>query len=167
MGLIGYSPQGDSGNRAAVMVRSTDKGKTWKHLSTMANDPGRTVRRFPGARDRPYKTGRIVVALRNHAPENAIWITYSDDDGKTWVPVRKTAMIGHPVDLIQLSDGRLMATYGLRKGRHPDPSGIRVCFSSDNGETWDIRTELQITKGFHQSGISAIPSRSSWRMAAS
>jgi sialidase-1 len=148
MGLIGYSPQGDSGNRSAVMVRSTDKGKTWKHLAVMANDPGGRLGGFLEPGIVRTKSGRIVAALRNHAPENAIWITYSDDDGKTWVPVRKTAMIGHPVDLIQLSDGRLMATYGLRKGRHPDPSGIRVCFSSDNGETWDIRTELQLRKDF-------------------
>jgi sialidase-1 len=148
MGLIGYSPQGDPGNRAAVMVRSTDKGKTWKHLSTMANDPGGALGGFMEPGIVRTKSGRIVTALRNHAPENAIWVTYSDDDGKSWAPVRKTDMIGHPVDLIQLSDGRLMATYGLRKGRHPLPSGIRVCFSSDNGETWDIATEIQIRKDF-------------------
>jgi hypothetical protein len=49
-------------------------------------------------------------------------------------------MIGHPTDLIQLSDGRIMATYGLRPV-HARPGGIRACFSNDNGETFDIRTE--------------------------
>jgi hypothetical protein len=57
-------------------------------------------------------------------------------------------MIGHPVDLIQLKDGRLMASYGVRTGPHVKPGGIRACFSKDNGETWDIKTEVQIRNDF-------------------
>lgn len=74
-------------------------------------------------------------------------MTYSDDDGKTWAPVFKTDMIGHPVDLIQLSDGRLMASYGIREV-HAKPGGIRVCFSRDDGKTWDISTERQLRNDF-------------------
>jgi len=148
MGIIGYSPRGDTGNRSAVMIRSTDKGKTWVHLSTMAADPGGKLGGFMEPGIVRTKTGRIVTGLRNHGPDQAIWVTYSDDDGKTWAPVKKTAMIGHPVDLIQLSDGRLLATYGIRPGIHTTPGGIRACFSSDNGETWDIRTEVQLRNDF-------------------
>ncbi|MEJ7829136.1 MAG: sialidase family protein [Segetibacter sp.] len=148
MGLIGYSPHGDAGNRAAVMIRSIDKGKTWKYLATMANDPGGKLGGFLEPGIVRTKTGRIVTGLRNHGPEQAIWVTYSDDDGKTWAPVLKTQMIGHPVDLIQLKDGRLMATYGIRTGPHVKPGGIRACFSKDNGETWDIKTEVQIRNDF-------------------
>ena len=36
------------------------------------------------------RTGRIIAGLRNHAGENAIWMTYSDDNGNTWAPVFKT-----------------------------------------------------------------------------
>jgi sialidase-1 len=133
MGIIGYSPGGDKGNRAAVMIRSTDQGKTWKYLSTMANDPGGKLGGFMEPGIVRTKTGRIVTGLRNHATDHAIHVTYPDDDGKTWAPVKKTAMIGHPVDLIQLQDGRLMATYGIRPGRHTTPGGVRACFSSDNG----------------------------------
>jgi hypothetical protein len=57
-------------------------------------------------------------------------------------------MIGHPADLIQLADGRLMATYGIRQRSHTEPGGIRACFSNDNGETWDIGSEIQIRKDF-------------------
>ncbi|MGB7158812.1 MAG: sialidase family protein [Tepidisphaeraceae bacterium] len=147
MGVIGYSPKGDVGNRAAVMIRSEDKGQTWKYLSTMASDPGGKLGGFMEPGIVRTKTGRIVTGLRNHGPDNAIWTTYSDDDGKTWAPVKKTDMIGHPVDLVQLSDGRLMATYGIRT-QHALPAGVRACFSSDNGETWDVRTEVQIRKDF-------------------
>ena len=56
-------------------------------------------------------------------------------------------MHGHPVDLIQLSDDRIMATYGIRP-QHDLPGGIRACFSTDNGQTWDIRSEIQIRNDF-------------------
>ena len=148
MGIIGYSPHGDHGNRSAVMIRSTDQGKTWKHLSVMAADPGGKQGGFMEPGIVRTKTGRIVTALRNHGTDHPIYVTYSDDDGKTWAPVKRTAMIGHPVDLIQLADGRILATYGIRPGSHTSPGGIRACFSSDNGETWDIQTEFQIRNDF-------------------
>ena len=94
------------------------------------------------------KSGRIVVGLRTPASDNAVYITFSDDDGKTWVPIRKTDMHGHPVDLIQLADGRVMATYGIRPPIHANPGGIRACFSSDNGETWEIQGEIQLRNDF-------------------
>jgi Neuraminidase (sialidase) len=144
MGIIGYALNGDKKDNASVMIKSTDKGKSWKYLSTIASDPEGKLGGFMEPGIVRTKSGRIVAGLRNHAPDNAIWMTYSDDDGKTWVPAWKTDMIGHPVDLIQLSDGRLMASYGIRPGIHTSPGGIRACFSSDNGKTWDIKTEVQL-----------------------
>lgn len=148
MALIGYSPKGDVGNRASVMVRSTDQGKTWSFLSTIANDPGGKLGGFMEPGIVRTKTGRIVAGLRNHGRDHPIYTTYSDDDGKTWAPVQRTQMIGHPVDLIQLTDGRVMATYGIRPGLHTTPGGIRACFSKDNGATWDISTEVQLRSDF-------------------
>lgn len=133
--------------RFAIMLRSTDQGKTWKFLSTMASDPERKIGGFMEPGIVRTKTGRIVAALRNHGIAQAIWVTHSDDDGKTWSPVRQTAMIGHPTDLIQLADGRLLASYGIRTP-HAQPMGVRACFSSDNGQTWDIATEIQLRNDF-------------------
>ncbi len=147
MGIIAYGLQGDARDIASVMLRSTDNGKTWKYVSTIADDPGGKLGGFVEPGIVRTKTGRIVAGLRNHGPENAIWVTYSDDDGKSWAPVKKTEMIGHPVDLLQLSDGRLMASYGVRT-QHARPEGVRACFSSDNGATWDIQTEVQIRNDF-------------------
>lgn len=147
MGVIGYSLHGDSKNTGSVLLRSTDKGKTWNYVSTIASDPGGRWGGFLEPGLVRTKTGRIVAGLRNHGQDQAIWMTYSDDNGKTWAPVFKTDMIGHPVDLVQLQDGRLMASYGIREV-HAKPGGIRVCFSNDNGKTWDLKTERQLRNDF-------------------
>jgi sialidase-1 len=150
MGVIGYGIDGDSKNVGSVMIRSTDKGKSWKYLSTIVGDPGGKCEGFSEPGIVRTKSGRIIAAMRNKQDENNIYTTYSDDDGKSWVPIIKTDMIGHPADLIQLQDGRVMATYGIREGpgRHTEPGGIRACFSNDNGKTWDIKTEVQLRNDF-------------------
>lgn len=150
MAVIGYGINGDSKNIGSVLLRSTDKAKTWNYVSTIAGDPGGVKKGFfePGLVR--TKTGRLIAALRNHADENPIYISYSDDEGKTWTPPAKTAMIGHPVDLIQLKNGRILATYGIREGvgRHGEPGGIRACFSDDNGVTWNLENEVILRSDF-------------------
>ncbi|MES2695397.1 MAG: sialidase family protein [Verrucomicrobiota bacterium] len=148
MAVIGYRLHGDPKNTGAVLIRSTDKGATWSYVSTIASDAGGKLGGFLEPGIVRTKTGRIIAALRNHGPEHPIYVTYSDDDGKTWVPPRKTAMRGHPVDLIQLADGRILASYGIRPPLHDKPGGIRACFSKDNGETWEIESEVQLRKDF-------------------
>jgi sialidase-1 len=147
MAVIAYQLNGDSRDRASVMLRSADKGKTWKYLATIADDPGGKLGGFLEPGIVRTKTGRILAALRNHGPDGAIWVTHSDDNGKTWSAVQKTEMIGQPVDLLQLADGRVMATYGIRS-EHSLPGGIRACFSRDNGQTWDIQSEVQLRNDF-------------------
>ncbi|MBL8210597.1 MAG: exo-alpha-sialidase [Bryobacterales bacterium] len=146
--VMGYNVRGDSANEAAVMLKSVDKGETWTYLSTMADDPGGKLGHFQEPGIVRTKTGRIVAAIRNQGEDNAIWTTWSDDGGKTWVPVRKSGMIGHPADLLQLADGRLLCTYGQRSARHADPGGIRATFSLDNGETWQVENEVAIRQDF-------------------
>jgi hypothetical protein len=148
MPVMGYNVRGDVQNEAAVMLKSVDKGKTWTYLATMADDPGGKLGHFQEPGIVRTKTGRIVAAIRNQGQDNAIWTTWSDDGGKTWTPVTQSPMIGHPADLIQLADGRLLCTYGQRSGRHNDPGGIRATFSLDNGETWQIGNEVKIRQDF-------------------
>jgi sialidase-1 len=148
MPVMGYNVRGDRENQAAVLIKSTDKGKTWTYLSTIAEDPGGKLGGYQEPGIVRTRSGRIVAAIRNHGEDNAIWTTWSDDSGKTWVPARKSAMIGHPADLMQLADGRLLCTYGQRTARHNDPAGIRATFSTDNGETWQVDKEVTIRQDF-------------------
>jgi hypothetical protein len=39
-----------------------------------------------------------------------------------------------------MPDGRVLCTYGYRR----EPFGVRACFSSDEGLTWDIENEVVI-----------------------
>lgn len=148
MGVIGYALHGDAKNTGSVLLRSADQGKTWTYVSTIASDPDGKQGGFVEPGIVRTKSGRIIAGLRNAGADYAIYVAHSDDDGKTWTPVRKTPMHGHPVDLIQLADGRVMATYGVRPPIHARPGGIRACFSRDNGETWDIQDEVQLRSDF-------------------
>jgi hypothetical protein len=148
MPVMAYNVRGDIDNQAAVVLKTVDQGKTWQHLSTVVEDPGGKQGHFQEPALVRTRTGRLVMAIRNQGPENAIWTAWSDDNGKTWTKAQPTPMIGHPPDLVQLQDGRLLCTYGYRAGRHGDPGGIRAAFSADNGETWQIDQEVQIRKDF-------------------
>jgi sialidase-1 len=148
MPVMAYNVRGDIDNQAAVILKTVDQGKSWQHLSTVVEDPGGKQGHFQEPALVRTRTGRLVVAVRNQGPENAIWTAWSDDNGKSWTKAKPTPMIGHPPDLIQLQDGRLLCTYGYRAGRHGDPAGIRAAFSADNGETWQIDQEVQIRKDF-------------------
>jgi sialidase-1 len=148
MPVMGYNVRGDADNQAAVMLKSVDKGNSWTYLSTMAEDPGGKLGHFQEPGIVLTKSGRIVAAIRNQGLDNAIWTTWSDDGGKNWTPVKQSPMIGHPADLMQLADGRLLCTYGQRSARHSDPGGVRASFSVDNGETWQVEKEVVIRQDF-------------------
>ncbi len=90
-------------------------------------------------------TGRIIMMIRttekqpynDQGADNFLWETYSDDNGKTWIDVYKTSIWGFPPHLLQLSDGRVLCTYGYRRA----PFGQRACISND-GITWNVKNEI-------------------------
>jgi sialidase-1 len=89
-------------------------------------------------------SGRIVMAFRSTASpyddecaRNVLWLTYSDDAGRSWSEMRPTPLWGFPPHLLTLSDGRLLCTYGHRR----PPYGQRACVSSD-GVSWKAEEEI-------------------------
>ena len=54
------------------------------------------------------------------------------DGGRTWHFVSRVSDWGGPTHLLQLDDGRLLASYGYRIR----PYGIRARVSEDDGRTW-------------------------------
>ena len=152
-----------------VLRRSEDGGKTWGDLTVIAeagddslNDPcavvldsGRILLRFKrypeGVHQRASK--HTVLAKSGYGgPKNVtIFLTHSDDDGKTWSPPRDVSrQMKRPTALAVGSPGiGIQLTRGPHRGRvlfpnyesFADGKGGRtfdnsVCFSDDGGATW-------------------------------
>jgi len=122
---------------ASFVLRSSDRGNTWKYHATIAEDRNGS-RDFDEPTMVALRDGRLVCMLRSHVsprrdpPGGYLYVTQSEDGGATWSKVQKTSMWGHPAHLVALRDGRVLATYGYRM--HPDP-GVRGCVSQD-GVQW-------------------------------
>ncbi len=89
-------------------------------------------------------SGRVIMMMRATAlhyddtsPRCVLWETYSDDNGETWLKPFRTPLWGFPPHLLQLSDGRILCSYGYRR----PPFGQRACIS-DDGITWELRSEI-------------------------
>ena len=144
--LIGYNVNGDVHNHAAVLLRSTDNGSNWSYFSTIADDPGGKLGHFEEPGLLRLRSGVLLAAMRNNSGN--IWTAKSTDGGKTWSDPKMTPMVGHPADLMQMRDGRVVCTYGMREPYHGAPGGIRASISKDDGETWNLSEDIQIRNDF-------------------
>jgi hypothetical protein len=68
-------------------------------------------------------------------------ITESVDDGRTWSRPRPlTYYMEVPGHIMQLKDGRILATYGVRHY----PMGAQAIVSKDQGRTWDKESNFML-----------------------
>ncbi|MBT3274757.1 MAG: exo-alpha-sialidase [Spirochaetales bacterium] len=118
---------------------------TWQLRSEIEGSPLQASR-FGEPHIALLPSGRVIVMLRSTAVpyddssrRNLLWLTYSDDQGKTWVEPYPTPLWGFPPHLLVLSDGRVLCTYGYRRS----PFGERACIS-DDGVTWRAENEIII-----------------------
>lgn len=147
----------DTGAIAVVLRRSTDLGQTWQPLQVAADMGEHTIGNPCPVVDRT--TGRIHLLLtRNHGQDKeaeitqgksreprTVWSTHSDDDGRSWSPLRDTSATIRAADWgwygtgpgngIQLASGRLVVPC------YHTPGGSRVqwahsVYSDDHGATW-------------------------------
>lgn len=144
--VIGYNVRGDLDNHASVLLASQDDGETWEYRATIADDPGGRRGHFQEPGLVRTRSGKLIAAMRNN--HGNVYIATSKDDGRSWSDAKPSPMIGHPADLIQLKDGRILCTYGVREPHHGAPSGVRAAWSEDEGETWKIEEEVQLRNDF-------------------
>ncbi len=128
---------------AGYMLVSRDEGATWSihgQIDSVATNETDVL---------PVGPGRWLAAARNlEAPHgqraHSIDLWRSEDDGITWRrQQRLTAPDCHPGDLLRLRDGRILLTYGDRRG--PD-FGVNGRLSADDGRTWT--PEFRVLGGF-------------------
>lgn len=119
------------------VVFSGDRGRTWSRPTVIAHAADG---KFGEPDVAEVASGEIYCVLRESKQSGYLHACRSLDSGETWSGVERTEMFGHPGQLVVLSDGRLLCTYGLRR----EPFGIRACVSEDKGQTWLTGEEVVI-----------------------
>lgn len=114
------------GADCSYLARSYDDGRTWVEPTVMGvryNETGLIA----------LPDGDVLAVMRSFAPEQALYTTRSPDGGRTWsAPMRLTEACQHPADVVQLSDGSLLLTYGNRTA----PYRVEGRVSRDGGRSW-------------------------------
>jgi hypothetical protein len=143
-----------------IIVTSTDEGRTWKYLSTVAvPEQGEPVGEgLVEPAITLLKDGRLLCIMRSghHFPLYASW---SSDLGKTWTPPMYTGLDrGCDPCLITLHDGRVALSWGRRfpegwsKITHEGDKGLftypgkgytSLSISKDGGLSWNTFKILQ------------------------
>lgn len=134
----------DEYDHIGVYKADTEWGEGRKIATVHGPDPDSI--RFGEPHILQMQSGRILMMIRatsvpydDGSPRSYLWGSYSDDDGATWAEPYQTELWGFPPHLLELSDGRILCSYGHRRS----PFGQRVCISED-GITWEKANELII-----------------------
>ena len=130
----------DEKEKELAAWRSMDMGLTWEKTwifdcpkSTNGSEGPLPVPKLDENHAIEVSPGKIAVLFRCNADGNYLHQADSEDYGRTWTKPRKLDIWGLPPHMLKLSDGRILCTYGYRRG----PYSIRGVLSYDNGRTWD------------------------------
>jgi sialidase-1 len=120
--------------RTVGVWESKDDGLSWELLAAIPTRPGDDHKQYHELHGVETDSGKIIVQIRNHNPENAreTLQTESTDGGKSWSIPHSIGVWGLPSHLLKLKDGRLLMTYGYRR----TPRGNLARVSVDEGATW-------------------------------
>ncbi|NLY03166.1 MAG: exo-alpha-sialidase, partial [Rhodopirellula sp.] len=113
------------------VVRSTDRGKTWEYLSTVAYDPQIGLESFCEADLLTLPGGDALCFMRtggSGGKYTPLYLSRSSDEGKTWSTPEPIADRGVWPSACRMQNGVLVCTYGR--------PGNWLAFSLDEGRTW-------------------------------
>lgn len=146
----------DDGDHDLVLRRSTDHGRTWQKLQLVHEEGGDavvTIGNPTAVVDQ--STGRVWLSMNRNT--SAVLITFSDDDGVSWAPIKDiTAKVSRPNwGWYALGPGvGIQITRGPHRGRlllpanhretkdRSGPSTSHVIYSDDHGQTWNIGGDI-------------------------
>ncbi len=136
-----YDGASNSAFNCAYIFFSRDDGYTWSE-PVIIGEPGVFTNPAAGNYNETaiLMTGRnsIIAAARTFSRQASLAMLYSDNRGRTWrihdhmAGQNITEPFEHPGHLLQLRDGRILLTYGIRHGVH----GIGARISEDGGKHW-------------------------------
>ena len=170
-----------AGARGEIVAGSSvESYRAWTSWVEISGDGGRTWSRHgpievpgvPKGNIQPAlwrgSDGRLRMVVRTTERVGRVGLAESPDDGRTWSPVRATAL-PHPnsgLDVVKLADGRVLLVHNhTSKGRTP----LTVTLSSDDGTTWQPRLALEDGPGEYsypaviQAGDGSVHVTYTWR----
>ena len=121
------------GTANAYLLFSRDDGRSWGEAVKLAPHDYNETALLRLRRD------RWLAASRSHG-DGHLALFVSQDEGKHWARSGLLTLPGHhPAHLLEMADGRILLTYGIReKGHH----GIGYRTSGDQGRTWSRPTRI-------------------------
>lgn len=123
---------------------SKDGGYTWEYTGTVPPGDDITNENMHEPHVIELPNGRLLGSIRIHGretqPDFTVYITYSDDKGKTWSTPKCIGVDGAPPHLMLHSSGAIICSYSRR--RSETDRGEYAVVSYDNGETWTENYEL-------------------------
>jgi photosystem II stability/assembly factor-like uncharacterized protein len=125
-----------SGPWRAYLVNSTDGGATWKHFSTVADNPEPAYARL--------STTEMTAILRT-APRQPLVQRFSHDGGKSWSAPAVLDVGSVAPNLCHMGNGVLACSYGRL--------GSNLMFSTDGGKTWGDNRVISGGHGFNWSSV--------------
>ena len=151
-GLFEGDAVGSDRGCRVIVVRSEDRGQTWRYQGTVSHahqDPNPELpgmfAGFTESSIAQLASGKLLCMLRSqgsHLPSEyrPLYVSWSNDLGKTWttpIPTRPHLMNILPT-LVTLDNGVIAAVYGR--------PGVHVAFSTDEGHTWFNRISFSHLK---------------------
>jgi len=113
------------------VVRSTDKGRTWDYLATVAYNPSVGLESFCEADLLVVPGGDILCFMRtggSGGKYTPLYLSRSHDDGRSWSRAQPIADRGVWPNACRMQSGVIVCAYGR--------PGNWLAFSRDDGRTW-------------------------------
>jgi len=130
---------GNENEEAVAVYKSNDMGESWRQTTKIpckriwVEECKQNLLKLDENHVLETSPGKLIAMFRTIEGEMNLYQAFSEDYGETWSKPRKTDIFGCPPQLLRLSNGVIMCSYGHRR----KPFSIRVVFSYDGGITWD------------------------------
>ncbi len=116
------------------VVISTDDGKSWTKQAKIPTREGDNPDLYHELHAVEAPSGKLIVHIRNHNKQHAGETLQSEstDGGESWSVPHSIGVWGFPSHLLRLRDGRIVMSYGYRRGS----MGNQARISKDEGKSW-------------------------------
>ena len=151
--MYGLFKEDPTDKSRVIVVRSKDKGRTWRYHATVARNPVDPNPELPGIwvgycepSIAQLPDERLLAVMRTGGADKPLYICWSSDLGLTWTrPVPTTPKLYSIWPTLQVLDNGVVACVHGRPGVH-------IAFSTDCGRTWPYK----LTFSEQQTGITGM-----------